>query len=318
MFTFVPMSTAIVLMAFGKKEYYQMAYNMALSIRRFNNDIPIHLIHDDKYSLPDYKSWVFSIRTPIDERDLYQNGLFSPGMAKLNIDRYLVHNVNIYLDVDGICLRSLDEIINKANALKGCFYAQKAQGFRGQDTIPMGNYKRDGNEFPEMQWATLEKIWQYHEIGEDALVPAINSSFLVLRKGNNLSAFYEQARENAKNGVPLSELSMPWGNTYPDELALNVACGQLGINPDFGGYPIMFAHQSVSKEVIYNAEKNHWFLGLYGGKGFTSSTMWEFADKKLMDYHRHLGLTHEYKWHKMSAAKHANKSRLLAEGRPPR
>lgn len=318
MFNFAPMSIAIVMMAFGKKEYYQMAYNMALSIRRFNSDIPIHFIHDDKYSLPDNKSWVFSIRTPIDDRDLYQNGAFSPGMAKLNIDKYLVHKINIYLDVDGICIKPFDEIIERAMELRGYFYAQKAQSFKGNDDIPTGNYKRDGNNFPEMQWATLEKIWQYHEISEDALVPAINSSFLVLRKGEELNEFYKQARENAKNGIPLNELAMPWGNTYPDELALNVACGQLGINPDFGGYPIMFAYKSVPKEVIYNAEKNHCFLGLYGGQGFTSTAMWEFADKKLMEYHKSMGLTHEYKWHKMVSAKHANKSKLSPFGSPPR
>lgn len=296
MFTFAPMSTAIVLMAFGKKEYYQMAYNMALFIRRFNSDIPIHLIHDDKYSLPDYKSWVFSIRTHIDERDLYQNGTLSPGIAKLNIDRYLVHNVNIYLDVDGVCIKPIDDIILKVQNSPGYFYALISNHW----------------------WATKETIWHYHEMPKNVEIPTINSSFLVLKKGKQLSHFYAQARENAFNGVSLNELVMPWGRTYPDELALNVACGQLGINPDFGGYPIMFAHKSVPKQVIYDAEKNHSFLGLYGGQGFTSVAMWEFADKKLMEYHKHMGLTHEYKWHKMASAKHANKSRLPDGGRPPR
>lgn len=296
MFTFVPMSTAIVLMAFGKKEYYQMAYNMALSIRRFNNDIPIHLIHDDKYSLPDHKSWVFSIRTPIDERDLYQNGLFSPGMAKLNIDRYLVHNVNIYLDVDGICIKPFDDIILKAQNSPGYFYALISNHW----------------------WATKETIWHYHEMPKNVEIPTINSSFLILKKGKQLSHFYAQARENALNGVPLNKLSMKWGRTYPDELALNVACVQLNVNPNGGFDPVKFfgQHHKNIDDMISEAADCH-FISLFGGAGYLSRSIWENCDQLLYEYHKDMGLNHEYKWHKIHSAKHASNANLQ-EGRPPK
>ena len=149
-------------------------------------------------------------------------------------------------------------------------------------------------------------------------IPTINSSFLVLKKGKQLSHFYAQARENALNGVPLNKLSMKWGRTYPDELALNVACVQLNVNPDGGFDPVKFFgqhHKNIS-DMMSEAADCH-FISLFGGAGYLSRSIWENCDQLLYEYHKDMGLNHEYKWHKIHSAKHASNANLQ-EGRPPK
>ena len=67
------------MMAFGKPSYYQMAYNLALSIRCFDREIPIQLVHDGKWGIVDDDKWVFNDFTLVEKDDLYVDGKFSPG-----------------------------------------------------------------------------------------------------------------------------------------------------------------------------------------------------------------------------------------------
>jgi hypothetical protein len=177
---------------------------------------------------------------------------------------------------------------------------------------PKANLKRDGNNFPEMQWATLETIWEFHKLKEDAEVVAINSSFMYLKRGAKLTKFYDQVRDNIDNGIPIDRLAMPWGNTYPDELAYNIACAQFKVDPFAGVNPVMFQYQKPLRDIAGMHEK-YYFLGLYGGVGFTHVSAWEYSDRLLRVYHGQLGLLHKYKWHYLVKDKHAGKSKLLVK-----
>ena len=306
------MTTGIIMMAFGKPSYYQMAYNLALSIRFFDKDIPIQLVHDDQWGIVDDEKWVFTHLTKVDKEDLFVDGKFSPGKAKTRIDKYLMFDNNIYLDVDGICLKPIAPLIEQLSKLDGYFYSQTAAWMTPGGKTPKANLKRDGNNFPEMQWATLETIWEFHKLKDDAEVVAINSSFMYLKRGAKLTKFYDQVRDNIDNGIPIDRLAMPWGNTYPDELAYNIACAQFKVDPFAGVNPVMFQYLNPLRDIPGMHEK-YYFLGLYGGIGFTHVSAWEYSDRLLRVYHKELGLLHKYKWHYLVKDKHAGKTKLLVK-----
>ena len=234
-------TTGIVIMAFGKSAYHEMAYNFAISVKAFDRDLPIQLICDSKDVLLAHKYWVFDIITIIDQNDLYSGRGFSPGRAKTRVDKYLAFDNNLYFDTDGVALKSLQPLIDMLLALpeNGYFYSQVASWDNPNGVTPKANLKRDGAEFfgNTMQWASLDTIWEYHELDDDAEVVAINSSFMFLRKGKKLTNFFEQVRDNIDNGIPVDRLKMAWGGTYPDELAFNIACAQYKIDPFCGTNP---------------------------------------------------------------------------------
>jgi hypothetical protein len=309
-------TTGIVLMAFGKSAYHEMAYNFALSVKHFDKDLPIQLICDKTDVLISHKYWVFDIKTIIDQEDLYHNGAFSPGRAKTRMDKYLAFDNNLYFDIDGVCLKSLKPLIDHLHGLpkEGFFYSQVASWDDPRGGTPKGNLKRDGADFfgNTMQWSSLDTIWEFHHLDDDAEVVAINSSFMFLRKGEKLTKFFDQVRDNIDNGIPISRLRMAWGNTYPDELAFNIACAQFNIDPFCGLNPVYFQYRNaLSPKIIPWMMDNYSVLGLYGGPGFTHNSAWEHSCALLGQYHRNMGLTHEYKWHNLVKQKHAGQQKQL-------
>jgi hypothetical protein len=307
-------TTGIVIMAFGKPAYHEMAYNFALSVKHFDRDLPIQLICDKNDVLLGHKYWVFDIVTLIDEQDIYTVSGFSPGRAKTRIDKYMAFDNSLYFDIDGVALKSLKPLVEHLLALpeKGYFYSQTAHWTDPHGKTPMASLKQNGPDFPEMQWATLDVIWEYHELPDDAMVTAINSSFMFLRKGEKLTEFFEQVRDNIDNGIPVEKLKMPWGGTYPDELAFNIACAQYRIDPWCGLNPVYFQFgTSMNRERVEFAYANYYILGLYGGEGFSHNSIWEMSCNLLGQYHANMGLTHEYKWHTLARQKHAGQQKQL-------
>jgi len=302
--------TGILLMAFGKPQYAQMAFNMALSIKAHGTTARIQLVHDDSIKgLRHDQLWPFDILTPIKHDDLYSGASMNPGRAKTRMDYYTDFENTIYLDVDGICLKPIQPLIDHMDALSGYYYVQSANWYEPSNAVPTHNLKRDGLAFPQMQWALPEKIWQVHNLKEDAEVTAINSSFTYFRK-NESKAFFDSVRDNIDNGLKPGEYSLLWGGTYPDELAFNIACAQHEVNPSAMLNPIWF---QFGKPLTKPAEMtaNYYFLGLYGGAHVTHSSAGDYYDRLMFGYCRNMGLTHQFKWHFLSKAKHQGKSTQL-------
>jgi hypothetical protein len=308
-------TTGIVIMAFGKAAYHEMAYNFALSVKHFDRDLPIQLICDKRDVLLHHKYWVFDIVTLIDEKDIYTAKGFSPGRAKTRIDKYMAFDNSLYFDIDGVALKSLKPLVEKMLALPedGYYYVQSGELSSPTSPIPTANLHRDGARFGHMIWAGLDTIWEYHEMPDDAEITAINSSFMFLRKGDNLTKFFNQVRDNIDNGIPLTKIQT-WGNTYPDELAFNIACGQFGLNPWPGINPIYFhnLNKSISGKEVERVMDEFYVLGLFGGGTWnTHATVWEMSCNLLGQYHTNLGLVHEYKWHTLARQKHAGLQKML-------
>jgi hypothetical protein len=306
-------TTGILLLAFGKPQYAQMAYNLAFSIRHFDRDVAIHLVTDANClsGIIPGKRWVFNsfeFVKPEDVKDA--NGKFSPGKVKTRIDEYSPFDNTFYLDVDAICLKPLQPMIDAFLKLPGYFYLQSASWGTPTEKCPMHNLTRDGMAFPAMQWALPEKIWEVHKLPEDAEVPATNSSILFFRKGAECTKFFAQVRDNIDNGLKPGEYSLLWGGSYPDELAFNIACAQLKVDPSAGINPIWFQFGKPMTKPQAMID-NYYILGLYGGAGTTHSSAWEYYDRLLHSMHRTHGFAHEYKSQYLIPVKHQGTTKVL-------
>ena len=117
-------SKGVILMAFGKREYLFMAAHLAMSIKHFNPSIKIKLVHDWNYKyLNDFWRGFIDEAEEIQEKHLYRGGCIDPGWAKCNIYEYIAFDENIYLDVDGICLKDIEPLFNQDK-----FYATEVIG----------------------------------------------------------------------------------------------------------------------------------------------------------------------------------------------
>ena len=299
----------VVLVAFGKASYVFAAYNMAYSIKNFNPNINVALITDDinrpQNELIGKRKEVFDkvIAFP---KELLLDGVtkkFSPGRLKVNLYSYLPYDENLYLDVDGICLKDLQPLFDLLSESKKQYAAHT-----------VGYHKiEQGKDIPSMQWAWANDIWEKYELTKDSVLPAINSSLQYISKGEKSKAIYDKAAELFENPIDLDKLRMKWGGSQPDELYMNIAMALLDYNPHVKGGSQL---EGSEKGFIHFTRSFHGNLDLiadnfyiqsyYGGAKFTPSNIIEWLDKLLYKWHFKNIENHIYKIVQITKDKHAN------------
>lgn len=294
-------TTGVMLLAFGKHSYIKMAFNMAVSLKYHNPDLPITLVHDENITA--LMPWMLDFFTDFKEvkqEHLYDNfgtkeQSMNPGKAKTFIYEYLSYDHNLYLDLDGAVLRPLDGLISKC-INSGAPYQTQVVGW----------YTRErGDDFPEMQWAWPNDIWEHYKLSKTAKMPAINSSFAYIRKCPEAAALYAQIQSNMANPIPLNKLRLQWGRNQPDELYTNIALAQTAIDCELDYHPIYFNIRLERDWASVIARYD--VLGLFGGQNFTHKSVADYYDRLLRKYCQTMGFEHRFKWHMLVKDKHANK-----------
>lgn len=285
-------------MAFGKRGYYFMAYNIAFSIRKHDPDIKIHLIVDDKKKLA---SWIgtkinyFDSIVEIDSEDLFNKGKLDPGLAKLSIYKYLPFDHNIYLDVDAIAIKSIKPLIELLVS-SGKSYLSQCIGYHTID---------QGDLIDSMQWAKAGVVWKHFKLSKKAILPAINSSIAYILKSDESCELFNTAREFFLNPMDQKDLSHKWGGTQPDELYMNAALAKHGIDPSMGIIPI---HFEIPKRKTFDQVLSEYYIqGYYGGRGFIHKMYTQWVDDLLRKWHKDIGQDHAYTMSTLLDDKHANK-----------
>lgn len=293
------MNKAVVLLCFGDHTYAKWAFNLALSIKKHNPDIKIHLLHeaDSLSHLSDYALSFFDKRTIIEHYDTHDgSGRLFPAKLKTGLYKYLEYDHNIYLDVDAVCMHDLDGLFDICIAKDTYFLTQ----------IHSTHSIKDGEgEIPDMAWATAKTIWDHYALPEDAVLPATQSSFAYIKKCDQSEQLYILMKHNLLNGIPLDKLAFKWGGSMPDELILNVTLAQLGIAPSLDIDPVYFSNKSSSNFDFINS---HFLLGIFGGKGITHSSLLNYYDRLMHNYCREgFGINHLYKAHQLIKNKFSGK-----------
>lgn len=282
----------VVLMAFGKRAYYRMAFNMAVSIKYHSPDMRVALITEGRPLLAEHELKYFDTVIQMNRSDAYDGDKLNPGKAKTRIYKYLPYTHNIYLDVDGVAMQDLNPLMQLCRD-NGSYYLTQVVGYHDITK---------GRDFQEMQWAWADDIWEHFGLLKTDILPAINSSFAYIRKCDEAESLYGLISDNFDN--PMTKLRMPWGATQPDELYTNVALAQMEVNCDVGLHPVFFSTGVVKSWT--EIKVRHYVLGIFGGVGFSHSSVTDMYDRLLFKVMASRGLTHQYKAHHLMRDKHAN------------
>lgn len=277
----------ILLIAFGKRGYAYSAYNLAFSIKHFSPNIPITIFHDGILdTLPEEKKIHFDKIEKLQKAD--------PAKIKSQIYDLSPFEETLYLDVDGIALKDINPLI--AELQKYNYYTHLA----GEHRLS------DGNKMSSMLWAYSDSIISHFGLSKDTVLPATNSSIVWFKKCDEVKKLYDQLKANLANPIPLKDLRYQWGGTQPDELYLNIALAQTGIQLPKEKH-MFFGPQLINKTFEQITEENY-FLSTFGGRNFTKQRYTDWYDRLLDIMHKKHGLLHSYRHNRIVSDKHANKS----------
>lgn len=293
------MTKGIILFAFGRRGYAYMAYNLAMSIKRYNKNINITLYIDEK--LLDYISHdleFFDNVNTLPASVIYRERTgIDPASVKINIPRFLPYDENLYLDVDGIALKDLQPLINTLSKKEGYYLTQ---------VVSKGKY----NEHIDYNiWSTKDKVWDFFDLNkEESIYYAVQSSFAYFKKGKDLESFYKVLKGYYDKGFLKSDIKQRWGGTLPDEMFFGAVCGNLNYNPDSELTPIFFGNKKNVKS-HEDIKKEYYISAIYGnGKGntLTASTYFHFYDDQMSEVCKEMGREFLYNHKVLMIDKHAN------------
>lgn len=289
------MSRGIVLFAFGKRGYHFAAYNLALSLKHFSPKVQIALFHhgDGFSQLHDLS--LFDKVQKLPDHVVYSNGVLDPAKVKTHIYDFLPYDENLYLDVDACALKPVEPLMD---------ILSKHKGFYLTDVLGRG---RKGDDINYAIWSDHNTIWDFFGLKDDAVYPAIQSSYAYIKKTKTAEKFFAKVKKFYEKGFPLKKIAMRWGGTIPDELLFSGTCAKTGYDPGGGVRPIFFGWK-LMKESLTQIESAYYFTAIYGngkGKTLTKRKYLEWYDRLLDVIARRMGRS-RFKHHDIMRDKHAN------------
>jgi hypothetical protein len=303
-------TTGVVLLAFGKPQYYWAAYNLAFSIRKHSPNVNITVLFDDPIKALSHCQDLMQYINHIGHialEDIYTNKKLDPGKVKVNLYNYLPYDRNLYLDVDAIALKDIQPMIDEL-AQSGKDYVSHTVGYHTIDK---------GRDFKEMQWAWADKMWAHFNLLESTVMPAINSSMQWIVRGPQAEAIYRTAKDlYFNNPIPIKELRMKWGGGQPDELYMNVALAIRGIDPALKAYQKNdgseggMIHFSMQRGLSFQEiTQNYYLQSYYGGAGFTPIFYINWLDRMLNADFKAIGKRHNFLISRITQNKYADGKR---------
>lgn len=295
-------TTGVLLVAVGSRGYAYMAYNMAYSIKHHDRTVKIHLLADECFDdIPPSRRSVFDSWSGPDSLDFRTDGRIDPGKLKTRLYKYLPFDNTLYLDVDGLAMRSLTPLLQTLSSDER-FFITSLQG-KGTQSEKI-NYS---------EWATNEFIAKTFGLKPSQEISAIQSSYAFVRKCREAKSFFNEV-EKSYDKVKLSELTYAWGGTMPDELLFSGVISAKDMSVDGPGDVIFFGTRGVTFDPS-DIEGNYDILSVYGrasGRSMTAPRFWEYYDMLLFAWNRShragdkLAQPHIYKSVIVKQYKHAN------------
>ena len=303
-------SEGVVLFAFGNICYYQAVYNLVNSIKYYSPNIKIALFVEDINkcigATGDIMNYVDTI-SQIENSDLYVNGKLDPAMLKVSIYKYLPFRNNLYLDVDAVCLKDIQPLIDEMIKTKR-HYISHCLGYH---TIDLGR------DIPSMVWAWADDVWQHFKLDHDAILPSINSSIQFIKKSKKAKDLFGVLRIlYTTNQLPLKKLKSKWGGGQPDELYMNVALAMTSYDPSYKNGNNIDGSNSLSGLIHFASKRslsfqevidNYYFQSYYGGQNYTSRFYTEWLDRLLKGIMKMQNKTHQFYINRIILHKYVNK-----------
>lgn len=291
------MTKGVSLLAIGGTDYGRWAVNFAVSLKFHSPDVNIQLICDEA-NLVDTATYhhLFERITPIDKSHCFNaEGEFFPAKAKLNLYNYFTYDLTAYFDVDAVVIKDITPIFE----LEGDLYTD----VQGIHTI------QEGNVFDHLKWAKPETIWEHFQLSKDARLPAVNSSFVLVRKNKTTEMVWLLALKLLlENRLPTEQYWHKWGRGKgrdADELYFNVACAKLNFMPQH--LVAVYFRTILESGMAIPLEKlqsKHYAIGLFGETRSLHLSCKEYYNRLMAQY-----------WRKVVRTTFYNKCEVLLKGK---
>lgn len=283
--------TGVLLIAYGKRGYGFAAYNLAFSIKYFNPSIHITLwceqstvdqisseMFDDVVVMPD--SW-------------YKDGHhYNPAKAKIHVVGHAPYDQTLYIDVDTMCTKDLDPLINQLSSSKS------------EVIVDVFGSGKKGDDIPYDVWAKHEDSFPFFALEETDTWYTTNTSWFFVRRGKSSREHYNMLRYFHDKRFPLNKLKNKWGKYLPDELLFSGVLSRLGgcdvVKPMYFCNDYITGTEAMSK---------YYFLSMYGngnGRTLVKPHWWDFIDATLKNMYADRGMKHKYKVSYVQEDKHLN------------
>lgn len=263
----------IAIDAWGSGYYYQLAYNMALSLKLSDPKTQIALLTDNKDlpHLSELQKKVFDTIIQAEDEDYTEEFKYNPFKLKTKIYKYTPFAKTLYMDVDGLFLNQYKNINDLFAVLAGTdFQIHEVSRYTKENAHQSGMIWTRPTEGSEN---AFPKLWDVYGCDDDALMPEYNSSFIYFVKNESNEKYFKQVEHNYNDRrLPYKDI----GTSYPDEMAWNIASAQLkhyGAIPTFK--PCYLEWDHTAKELDYIG-KSSWVLML--ASGYQLTKMMAFYD----------------------------------------
>jgi len=282
------------MIAFGDPCYARAAYNLAISLKHFDRNIQICVLHDGKvFQRGYYDMSFFDKEVLLDETDLS-----NPAKVKVSIYNYLPYDYNLVLDVDALAFQNIQPLIDR------CI----ASGKHYLTYLYNTYYSTDPDDMGYLLWAYRSKAWEHFDLKSDSFLPAPQSSIQFIEKCEASESLYKLILKNISNPIPLHELRYQWGGNQPDELYLAGSLAQLKIKDTHIGNDALFlANKTDMVRGDRVIAEQHFILCVFGGARFTKPAYRDLYDRLIIKkYTRPLGMNRCYKFDDITSGKHAD------------
>jgi len=220
------MTKGVALIAIGGNDYLKWAVNQAASLKYHSPDIKIQLIVSSALSgEAKHYPQLFDVFTTLQDSQWQdEHGRIFPAKLKTSFYHLLYFDETIYFDVDGVTFKDITPLFEQQSD-----FVSDVQGVYDLT---------QGEVFNHLKWAKPADIWFHFGLKATSKLPAINSSFMFIRRGETCRKIFDLAHELLMtNPLPYEKHWYIWGRkrdhkvSQPDELYINVAMAILDFVP---------------------------------------------------------------------------------------
>lgn len=254
------MTKGVALIAIGGNDYLKWAINQAASLKYHSPNIPIQLIVSGSLS-NEAKQYpqLFNVFTTLADNQWQDGeGRIFPAKLKTSFYHLLYFDETIYFDVDGVTFKDITPLFEQKSD-----FVSDVQGVYDLS---------QGEIFNHLKWAKPADIWFHYGLKATAKLPAINSSFMFIRKGETCRKIFDLAHELLMtNPLPYEKHWYIWGRkrdhkvSQPDELYINIAMAMLDFIP--AHYVAVYFRMSTDKGEVpttHDIRQKYYGIGLFG------------------------------------------------------
>lgn len=236
-------SKGILIIATGHCYYGRLAYNLSLSIKAIEPDLPICIVHSERSlnHLSAHQKRFF------DQMILLPEEKVKGFACKLHLDRLSPFDETLFLDADMAWLpkRSPGQLMEE---LADVEYTGITEGYFDIETK-----NRDEVSKKYYFWADVDEIVKRYNLKEK--IYQWRSEVIYFKKTDKVRQFFADARKIHSNHG-LKSIIM-FGNQIPDELGINISAAIHGIEPHQykwipALWPRLHGNNTTNFEEIYN------------------------------------------------------------------